>query len=271
MKLSNYIMDLGRVVAYYPNLKHITGSTTATIFLSQLLYWTSKNLDNRFKDKDGWIYKNAGEIEEETGLTYNEQKTAKKELSFLKLIAVERKPLDHTSRYKVLQDNLNDAWEKYVGKESESVVKDVPEEAPLAEVKEEAPARRSDVKKKGDLVDGALFFMKSPAMEKEKLMDEIKNKIATRLHVNPEGRKWDAFISHAYTRQTKFGEPVDKFLDWAVVEKLNPMYNPPDKLVTLYPQAFIKDETDTNFLPTLPSLKTEEENVSMPRNLIGKK
>ena len=73
MKLSQFLTDVGRPVAYHPKLKKITGSTTATILLCQFIYWRGKE-----SNKDGWLYKDSDEIEEETGLTYNEQKTARK-------------------------------------------------------------------------------------------------------------------------------------------------------------------------------------------------
>ncbi len=62
MRVAEFVIDLGRTVAYYPSLKKITGSATSTILLCQLLYWTNKA-------KDGWIWKTTSEIEEETGLT----------------------------------------------------------------------------------------------------------------------------------------------------------------------------------------------------------
>ena len=105
MELTDYILNLGRVVAYYPNLKILTGSTTATILLCQLLYWTKKT-----KDPSGWIWKTALDIEEETGLTKNEQKTAISTLVASKLISREVKRLDHGTRYKVNVDVLNKKW-----------------------------------------------------------------------------------------------------------------------------------------------------------------
>jgi hypothetical protein len=54
MKLTDFLQDVGRPVAFYPSLRRITGSTTATLFLCQLIYWKGKEAD-----KEGWIYNGA--------------------------------------------------------------------------------------------------------------------------------------------------------------------------------------------------------------------
>ena len=114
MQLSNYILDLGRAVAYYPGLKLITGSTTATIMLCQFLYWTDKSKYN------GWVWKTSGEIEEETGLTYNEQRTARRILVEKSLLEEEFKRLDHTTRFRINVAELNSQWEKATGKKAKA-------------------------------------------------------------------------------------------------------------------------------------------------------
>ena len=114
MKLTDYIIDIGRPIAYYPNLKKITGSTTASILLCQLLYWTSRT-------NDGWIWKDSFDLEEETGLTPNEQRTAKRILIEKNLVKAEYKRLDHQYRYKVNQDVLNEMWEKHGGKKTKTI------------------------------------------------------------------------------------------------------------------------------------------------------
>ena len=280
MKLSNFLIDIGKVVAYYPSLKQVTGSTTATIFLCQMIYWSDKTSKG-----DGWIFKTSGEIEEETGLTYNEQKTARKVLVEKKLLKEERHRLDHDIGYKVDHKELNKQWEAlHPHKEEEEeervvvklvvpaqeivpVVPVVPEIVPVEEV---VPPRRSAVEKKGDLLDGFLFYAKSDGMKVELKMDEIRGKFATRFHVNLN-RRWDDLIKHAYTRETKFNEPVDKFIDWWIVNGGSPIYWTPEKMQLMYPQAYLKTEEvkKEGFVTALPK-STEEELVSMPRELKSK-
>ena len=105
MKLTDFITDIGRPVAYYPGLKKVTGSTTATILLCQFIYWRGKEAD-----KTGWLYKTSDEIEEETGLTYNEQKTARKTLIDAGLMDEHYARLDHQLKFKVNLDAINEKW-----------------------------------------------------------------------------------------------------------------------------------------------------------------
>lgn len=105
MKLTDFLYGIGRPVAYYPNLKKITGSTTATILLCQFVYWRGKE-----SDPDGWLYKTSIEIEEETGLTYDEQRTARKKLVENGLIEEHYARLDHQLRFRINLDVMNEKW-----------------------------------------------------------------------------------------------------------------------------------------------------------------
>jgi len=318
-KLTNYLVDLGRVVAYYPNLKKVTGSTTATILLCQLLYWSDKT-------KDGWIWKTAEEIEEETGLTLYEQQTAKRRLVKLGLIKKEFKRLHHTSRYKVNTEKLNKLWEDATGKPTHEIVEETkeaepelePEPEPEPKPKEEKPVeikkpeiktttgtladgtvitienpdskhptyvipvfdnsgsqigvRKTAVKPLGDLVDGMIAFKETEAVKKINAKNVIRGKLEDKLHVNTDSEKWLKFIDFIYNRETKYGESVDKFLSWALDNGYNAIYWTPEKMKTLYPQAFIKDpEDDKPFCEPLPDfVEDESKYVPMPKT-IGRK
>jgi hypothetical protein len=76
MRLSEFLNDVGRPIAYYPKLAHFLGSVNAAVLLCQLLYWEGKQ-----DDEDGWIFKTQKEIEAETGLSRREQETARAALS----------------------------------------------------------------------------------------------------------------------------------------------------------------------------------------------
>jgi len=105
MKLTDFIQDAGRPVAFYPSLRRITGSTTATLFLCQLIYWKGKEAD-----ADGWIYKTSEEMEAETGLSYNEQKTARANLKDAGLIEEHYARLDHKLKFRLNFDTINEKW-----------------------------------------------------------------------------------------------------------------------------------------------------------------
>lgn len=105
MKLTEIITDVGRPVAFYPGLRKITGSTTATLFLCQLIYWNGKQAD-----PNGWIYKTSDEIEEETGLSYDEQVTARKQLVKLGFIEEQYKRLDHKMTFRIMANAIDEEW-----------------------------------------------------------------------------------------------------------------------------------------------------------------
>ena len=65
------------VVAYRPEFREISGSAAAAVMLSQFFYW-SQNKTTR--QRNGWFYKTASQITEETGLTRSEQETARRRL-----------------------------------------------------------------------------------------------------------------------------------------------------------------------------------------------
>jgi hypothetical protein len=171
MKLSDYLVGVGRPIAYYPGLRKLTGSTNATIFLCQFVYWTGKG-DN----DDGWIYKTSDEIEAETGLSYDEQKTARKKLTEAKLIEEKYARLEHQMYFRVNLNALNDGWAM--------LQNGIPEHGKAAFGKAALPdslisntenttenTTPTPTPKKGDLVDGVLYFN---AIAKERGEDKVE-------------------------------------------------------------------------------------------------
>lgn len=96
MKLSTFFREIGHPIAYYHKLNNITGSATATLFISQFLYWEGKQ-----RDPDGWIYKTQAEIEEETGLNRREQEAARKQLKAAGLLQERLKGLPARTRVRI--------------------------------------------------------------------------------------------------------------------------------------------------------------------------
>lgn len=99
--LLSFLKD--RPIAYHPILAKKLKSVKAAVFLSQLLYWYDKG-----KSPDGWIYKNALDFYEETGLSREEQETARKKLLEKNLIEHELRGVPATSNYRVLEQNYID-------------------------------------------------------------------------------------------------------------------------------------------------------------------
>lgn len=105
MKLTDFLEDIGRPIAYYPSMRKITGGTTATVMLCQFIYWRGKEAD-----PDGWLYKDSEEITKETGLSYDEQKTARRQLKEAGLLEEHYARLDHQMKFRLKLDAINEAW-----------------------------------------------------------------------------------------------------------------------------------------------------------------
>lgn len=88
-----------RPIAYYPVYRKITGSTTAGILLSQLMFWWSKVDGRKF-------YKTDAEIMEETCLTDNELRGAKACLKKLSFIKITREGIPAKTFYEINPTNL---------------------------------------------------------------------------------------------------------------------------------------------------------------------
>ncbi len=123
MKLTEFLENIGRPVAYYPSLVKLTGSVTSVIFLCQLLYWRGKQ-----SDPEGWIYKTQAEIAEETGLTRYEQETARKILKEKGLLIEKFADVPRKLYFLPCIDRINDLWLKM---RNSSVAEDGEEEKSL--------------------------------------------------------------------------------------------------------------------------------------------
>lgn len=100
--MSNELKELfkamnARPVAYYPVYVSLTGSVTAGILLSQLIYWAQAV---------GWreFHKKNEELMDETGLSKDELKLAKKRISTLVKISLKGK--NKVSHYEIDYDNI---------------------------------------------------------------------------------------------------------------------------------------------------------------------
>lgn len=107
-KLSGFLRNIGRPIAFYPQLTKITGRATATILFCQLFYWEDKGTLG-----DGWIYKTSQEIEQETGLSYTEQHGARQVLVKLGILIEKYDRLNHRMLFKIDKERLDDIWEEH--------------------------------------------------------------------------------------------------------------------------------------------------------------
>lgn len=111
MKLSEFLEDLGRPVAYYPELARALDDVKEAIFVCQMAYWKGKE-----KDPDGWVYKTREEIETETALSYKEQINVRAGLLKKKLMTEYHARTEHRMYFKIDWDAVNTLWEEHLTK-----------------------------------------------------------------------------------------------------------------------------------------------------------
>ncbi|OCG39412.1 hypothetical protein A9G28_09400 [Gilliamella sp. Fer1-1] len=92
---------IGRPNAYYPRLAKPLGGVGPAVLFSQLFYWQDKATSNL------GVYKTRDELEDETGLTHNEQRTAIKKLCEKGVLIVTEKRLEHKTFYKIDNEKVN--------------------------------------------------------------------------------------------------------------------------------------------------------------------
>lgn len=101
MRPSDLVRDFGNPVAYYPGLVKHLGSVNAVILFCQFFYWTGK------ETSELGIFKTTEEIEHETGLTYEEQLTARKKLKRKGVLHETNKRLEHRIYYRIDTEQLD--------------------------------------------------------------------------------------------------------------------------------------------------------------------
>lgn len=99
-------------------------------------------------------------------------------------------------------------------------------------------------------------------------LQEIKAILERKFTIIADDKRWDDFINFAYKRERSHGQKIERFIQWALEhDDFNPVYWTPEKMKTIYPQAFIEDEC---FCPPLPP-RVEKVVVPMPEDLKPKR
>lgn len=108
MRLSDFLAGVGRPNTYYPRLAVAFKSLNAAVLLGALDYWR-----DRTRDEEGWIYKSVEEIQTETGLTYDEQRTGRSRLKAHAILEERNDRIHHRMYYRINYDALDSFWERY--------------------------------------------------------------------------------------------------------------------------------------------------------------
>nr|DAS09017.1 MAG TPA: hypothetical protein [Caudoviricetes sp.] len=117
MRPSESLKIAGKPIAYYPKLAKPLGSTNASILFSHFFYWHDKT------QHELGIYRTAEEIELETGLSVQEQRTARAKLKERGVLIETEKRIEHRIYYKLDLDAFDDLMLQHSGSEESTAPK----------------------------------------------------------------------------------------------------------------------------------------------------
>lgn len=100
-----------QIVGYHPILAKISGGAAEGVLLSQFLYWEQRMVNARGADWDGWFWKVANELYEETGMTRVEFQTARANLIKRGFIEYEARGVPMRAHYRINMDSIAAALE----------------------------------------------------------------------------------------------------------------------------------------------------------------
>ena len=117
MKPSESLRVAGRPIAYYPKLAKPLGGVNASILFGHFFYWHDKT------QYELGIYRTAEEIEIETGLSVQEQRTARAKLRERGVLIETEKRIEHRIYYKLNLDAFDDLMLQHSGSEESTAAK----------------------------------------------------------------------------------------------------------------------------------------------------
>ena len=102
MKPSELLHIIGKPIAYYPQLAKPLGGVNASLLFGHFFYWKDKG-----RSEFG-VYRTADEIEVETGLSRDEQRTARRKLRERGVLIETEKRIEHRIYYKLDLDRFDE-------------------------------------------------------------------------------------------------------------------------------------------------------------------
>lgn len=102
MKPSELLRIIGKPIAYYPQLAKPLCGVNASLLFGHFFYWNDKG-----RSELG-VYRTADEIEVETGLSRDEQRTARRKLRELGVLIETEKRIEHRIYYKLDLDRFDE-------------------------------------------------------------------------------------------------------------------------------------------------------------------
>ncbi|WP_225031791.1 hypothetical protein [Paraburkholderia sp. XV] len=100
MRAADVLRELGRPIAYYPYLSRYLGGVNAAVLFCQIFYWQDKTTSEL------GVHKTSAELENETGLSYEEQRSARAALRDSGVLIETEKRIEHKIYFRIDEDAL---------------------------------------------------------------------------------------------------------------------------------------------------------------------
>ena len=104
MRLSEALDGVGRPIAYLPALAKFLGGVKVGILFCQLFYWSER------AGESGWFWKSQQGLADETGLTIDELRAARKELAEKGVVLSRYARIEHRLYFKIDRRRLDALW-----------------------------------------------------------------------------------------------------------------------------------------------------------------
>jgi hypothetical protein len=190
MKMKLLLAGITRSVNYLPELVPIIGTVSATLLFCQLAHWMGKG-----KDPNGWIYKKSKELQKETGLTKDQQETARRLLKRMDLIEEKRKGIPPIVHFRIKIGTLTQRWEEYEIKRGDS-----------PQLQEKKMASRAETNPRQQSAAFSAHIPESTHKNTQKITSEMN-------HLSDhEERRREAYLKIGRSQNTKF-EPIGDILN----------------------------------------------------------
>jgi hypothetical protein len=242
---------LDKPIAFNPSFKKITGSTNAALLLSQAFYWTK-----RASLPDGWFWKTRDEWMEETGLTEAELDGAREKCRATGVMEEKLKGVPATLHYRVVKSKV---YELLGFQFPEVPDTGLPENPQIPENPEsgsngdfnkesETPSENTPARgKKGDLVDGVLFFAGKAKEQQADKVEELIQELERGLRVNIARTTKN---QQTAKRILKDARPIARWIAWAMADEWRAshlyLYADLEKVWRDFPQAFPAEAPQTS-------------------------
>ncbi len=213
-----------------------------------------------YADKNGWCWPSLKTLSVDLGKCY--QAIGRDTIALRKLGYLETKGrfnektgARQTNLYRLIfdfQEPILPVGEAPSPSEGEAPSPSEGEAPSLADVEQNVPfnepinvrSNRTDVQKRGDLVDGIIELSQASGVKKSIRIDNLEEIIHKRFNISPTRRGWKDFLEFVDKRQQEQAQMLPEFLDWmTATPKFDISFWGPLRMQENWDRAFVSNHS----------------------------